>query len=457
MLTATDTSSRRRIALAVPVGVVLVAALSLVAADQATYDPWAWMIWGREIVHGDLSTLAGPTWKPLPVLVTAPTALFGDLAPRLVWLAVARAAFLAALVLAFVVTRRLAGTLAGLLAAGALLLTDKLLFYSAMGNSEGLLAALLLAAVQRHLAGRLRQAFAALFLAALLRPEIWPFLAAYGLWCAWRDWGTERRRWTLALVGGGGAAVLLLWFVPDYIGSGSLLRGASRARAPVAGTPAQASHPFATAIADAAATQMWLTFAGVALALLLAWRTPRRSAVLLIGAVAAANLVLVAVLAQGGFTGNPRYATGPIALLCVLGGAGWAWAWRWLRARARPALAWGAAALAVAVALPFVVPAVEHTRVEARDVRRQSRIYGELPSVIASLGGPAGVRRCGKVYTGPLQTQMLAWYMHVHPITIGIEPAPPGRIVAPYYAGVQEAQGFPHHAAVGRWTIRSSC
>ena len=33
------------------------------------YDPWAWLIWGRELLHGGLETAAGPSWKPLPVLI----------------------------------------------------------------------------------------------------------------------------------------------------------------------------------------------------------------------------------------------------------------------------------------------------------------------------------------------------------------------------------------------------
>ena len=51
-----------------------------------TYDPWAWIIWGREITHLDLNTVSGPSWKPLPVLFTTPFALFGDDAAPALWL-----------------------------------------------------------------------------------------------------------------------------------------------------------------------------------------------------------------------------------------------------------------------------------------------------------------------------------------------------------------------------------
>src|SRR3954464_8927873 len=82
-------------------------ALSFLAPSTPTYDPWAWIIWGREIVHLDLSTVGGPSWKPLPVLFTAPFSLFGDAAPDL-WLVVARAGALLALAMTFRLARRLA-------------------------------------------------------------------------------------------------------------------------------------------------------------------------------------------------------------------------------------------------------------------------------------------------------------------------------------------------------------
>ena len=34
--------------------------LSLAAPTTPTYDPWAWLIWGREILHLNLDTRNGP-------------------------------------------------------------------------------------------------------------------------------------------------------------------------------------------------------------------------------------------------------------------------------------------------------------------------------------------------------------------------------------------------------------
>ena len=56
---------RYRVALAV----LALTALTFLAPSAPTYDPWAWIVWGREILHLDLSTVDGPSWKPLPVLL----------------------------------------------------------------------------------------------------------------------------------------------------------------------------------------------------------------------------------------------------------------------------------------------------------------------------------------------------------------------------------------------------
>src|SRR4051794_26368044 len=123
--------------------------LSLLAPTTPTYDPWAWLIWGREILHLDLDTQFGPSWKPLPVLLTTPFALVPGAAPAL-WCAVSRAGAIAAVAFAFRVARRLGGTAAGVLAAAAVALTTDFLRFAAVGDSEGLLVALLFAAIDLH-------------------------------------------------------------------------------------------------------------------------------------------------------------------------------------------------------------------------------------------------------------------------------------------------------------------
>ncbi|MGH9151984.1 MAG: hypothetical protein ACRD03_06235, partial [Acidimicrobiales bacterium] len=73
------------------VSVGLAGASLALARPAPAYDPWAWLLWGREIAGGALSTLEGPAFKPLPVAAATALAPLGEAAP-VVWVLVARAA-----------------------------------------------------------------------------------------------------------------------------------------------------------------------------------------------------------------------------------------------------------------------------------------------------------------------------------------------------------------------------
>src|SRR5918993_1091620 len=234
-----------------------VAGLSLLLPSTPSYDPWAWLIWGRELAAGGLDTSAGPAWKPLPVLVTTLLAPL-DAAPEL-WLLLARAAGVAAVLLVGLLAWRLSrGSLvAALVASGSLVL--------------GLLA-------------------------ALLRPEVWSFLLAYGV-VLWRR-GEER-----PLLVAVAAVVPLAWFGPELWGSGELLRSTERARVATTGQPALAAVP---------AFEVLKRF------LLM---TPLLASV---GLGALAWAALVALMSQAGFSGEERYLLPAAAAAAVAAGVAWA-------------------------------------------------------------------------------------------------------------------------------------
>src|SRR5487761_298301 len=75
-----------------------IGALSLLIPSTPSYDPWSWLVWGREIVHLNLQTTGGPSWKPLPMIFTTLFAPFGQAAPDL-WLVVARAGAIVSVVM----------------------------------------------------------------------------------------------------------------------------------------------------------------------------------------------------------------------------------------------------------------------------------------------------------------------------------------------------------------------
>src|SRR3954468_80422 len=92
---------------------VVIAALSLVGPSNLTYDAWYWLIWGREILHLDLNTVVGSSWKPLPALVDATYAWTGTSVAPMLWLWVARTGGLLALAALVRVGTRLGGLVAG--------------------------------------------------------------------------------------------------------------------------------------------------------------------------------------------------------------------------------------------------------------------------------------------------------------------------------------------------------
>src|ERR671911_204942 len=99
-------------------GCLVLAALAHFLPAGPTYDPWAWISWGREITEWDLDTRTGPSWKPLPVLFTTPFALVGGEAAPELWLVIAQAGGLLAFAFTYRLAARLAGWPAGVIAAG---------------------------------------------------------------------------------------------------------------------------------------------------------------------------------------------------------------------------------------------------------------------------------------------------------------------------------------------------
>ncbi len=391
---------------------LLLAALSLAIHAAPSYDPWAWIIWGREITHVALVTTGGPTWKPLPVIFTTLFAPFGAAAPDL-WLVVARAGGIMALGLGVVAAVRLARSAAPgrapAVIAGALALAGMLALYqyvssALQGESEGLLAALVLLAILRFCDGAPRQALLLGFAAALLRPETWPFLGLYGAWLWRRDPGS--RGLTVAVF----ALIGALWFLPELWGSGSLLRGVRWAQNPRQGSPALSSCPFCSEITGSAWPLVTMPFkAGIALALVEVvrhrrWTTPLAFAALL----GLAWILEEAVLTQIGFSGSDRYLIAPAALLVVVGAVGWAWAWALWPAR------WVAAVLGGVVLLTVLAPGRgPHLGAATQTLRAQNAIRRDLPAAVARAGGAAQLLGCGPIETNPSEAPLAAWTLGV--------------------------------------------
>lgn len=424
------------------------AALSLLLPWALAFDPQAWVVWGRDLTRLELDTGAGPSWKPLPVLLTTPFALAGEAAPAL-WLLVARTGGLLALAAAWALAARLGGRTAGPVAAAVVALSPWWAYNGLLGNSEGILAAALLGAAVAHLDRRPRVALALLTVGALLRPETWPFWIAYGAWMWRRDPAVRRA------VAAAGVAVPLLWLGPDLLGTGGAV-GASRAARgePSPGSAGLEDVPGLAVLADAAA----LLTLPATLAALYATVTGTRTTRLL-AAAAAAWIATVAVMAQAGYAGNPRYLVAAMAAGAVLAGIGTAT----LAARlpARGAGVGVGAVLVVAVGLASLAD----LRAQAREIGVRADRRAALPALVAAAGGREALLGCARIRTAADMRPLVAWALDVPMLDLDVPPRPPAVVLRwdPHYSGPVEpvmapaAEGYARLARAPGWAAWGRC
>jgi hypothetical protein len=451
------------------------AALSLLLPWALAFDPWAWLVWGREVTRLELDTAGGPAWKPLPVVATTILTAAGDAAPAL-WLVVARAGGLLAVAGVAALAGRLAGTVAAVTAAAAMALSDWWLFNSALGNSEGLLAAAVLWAVVAHLAGRERVALGLLLAAALLRPEAWPFLGGYALWL----WRTGRE--PLGVVAAALLPVPLLWFGPDALGAGGALGASEAARGTASPQSAvYADFPALEVLADFATLltvpALLAAVAGAALGGTVARR---------LAAAALAWVALVAVMTQAGYAGNPRYNVAAAAVGCVLAGVGVAALARRVThgderrsaaaaegrssagddgrsaaaCEGRSAAAWILAAALAAGVLAFTAGDLSD---QLGELGERAERRTDLDALVEQAGGAAALKACAPARTNQPMKAMLAWRIDVRIERLADLPQPPAAVFRspPGYENEPAAPappaGFETVARQGDWTLATAC
>lgn len=404
-------------ALAIAAAISLVLALASLALPSGLgYDPYAWLLWGRDLAHLGLSVDGtGTSWKPLPALVDALLAPLGHNASY-GWIAVSRAGALFAIFMTGRVAWRLAPSgfrpLAAAVAAAALVLIHQWVRIEAVGNSEGLMIAFMLLAVDRHLDRRYGQSLAWMVAAGMIRVEVWPFLGAYALWLAWRSRGWMR----LAPVAGTLLAPVL-WFGGDWVGSGHLTTAADRALVPIPGSAGASAHP-ALAVASEALTMVplpaWIAItAGLAAAIVRRRFTP----VVALTACAVVWTSVVAVMAERGYGGLPRFVFGASALEAVAAGIGAAVGAAWL-ARGNRAAVGALSAVAIAAFALGSTPDARLLPRAAAGIDQIADTDSELNAAVASAGGPAAVMRCGTPSAPWYTVTAIAWDLGVPPDTI---------------------------------------
>ncbi|MDQ6816409.1 MAG: hypothetical protein M3018_03245 [Actinomycetota bacterium] len=429
------------------------------------YDPYGWLVWGKLTVHFNLDTNGAPAWKPLPFLFTVPFAVVGHYALWL-WMTTAVAVSLSGPIFAWRIAfwlseappeRRYAAYAAGAFAAAAVLGISPVagvgvgythFIFSA--QSDTMIVALCLAAIDCHLCGRRRWAFWLWVLAALGRPEVWPFLGFYAIW-AWRAM-PSMRKWIVA----GVALVPLLWFgVPALTAKSWFVAGSNSLHSPralhnslVIGTIQRFERLQATPIWVAAGLATIMAFLSVPVGQLRhprAWWAAlghRQRFVLILAAFALTWLVVEIAFVLHGWPGVPRYLFEAAAVVALLAGI---FVGRVildlprLIARAAPRLSekriaprlatrlgsWGAVLVLAVLAgamLPAAKTALRAERLDLKHERVRATEINRLSTVVKRVG-VARIIACGQPDIPIGYQSVLAWYMGVKIGALYVNPA----------------------------------
>jgi hypothetical protein len=394
---------------------------------QPEYDAYGWLDWGRQALHFDLNTNGAPSWKPLTFLFTFPYALAGG-AQAWLWMVTSVAAAFAGAVFAARLAHRLTGpgptwsyprlVAAGFAGVGMLGISG---FWPLVliASSDPMVVSLCLGAIDSHLSGRPRVAFGLLVLAALGRPEAWPFVALYARW-AWRAVPGMR-----PLVAGGLAAIPALWFGVSALTAKTWLRAGDVAL----NTATTLRHNVIGGVLDRFRGQYELPMQ-VAAAIGIGFAALRRHRTILL--LAAAGLLWVIVEIAFAFHGWPaeaRYMAEPAAIGVIIAGTAVGRALEGLRTNqpwlgAATRLAGAAATIVLLVALaPVARQRASVLQAEVNQRRDAGLEIGRLANVITRDGGADHILDCGTAVSVVGFQSTLAYDLGLNVGYVGYKPS----------------------------------
>jgi hypothetical protein len=410
----------RDLRLIVPLALVLVSVVFVIASGMRPgYDAYGWLVWGHQTLHGHLDTNGAPSWKPLTYLFTLPFALIGRGAMWL-WMVTAVAGAFSgvwfAARIAYRLTtpspvRRWAPFVAGAFAGVGMLGLDGYWQQTLIANSDLLIVALCLGAIDCHLSGRFRLAFVLLVLAGLGRPEAWPFVVLYALW-SWRAVPSMR-----ILAAAGIVAIPLLWFSIPALTSRSWLRAGDLALNSV--NVIHGSKILGVITRFRMLNELPIQLAALCAVAVAVWRRDRTT--LLVAAAGALWVAIEIAFALHGWSAVGRYMLEAGAVVVVLAGAA---VGRFLASAgsARAMLRW-AGPLAVLVLLVALAPAARHheriIRRSVLDAKTNGRFVDRLHTVIDRVGGAARVKSCGQPITFVGEQSTVAFYVGLNVGNVG--------------------------------------
>jgi hypothetical protein len=408
------------------------------AGTRPGYDPYGWLVWGYQTLHGGVSLRGAPSWKPLPWVFTTPFALFGHYQLWL-WMTLAVAASFAGCIfagrIAFRVVddggragRRWPAIGAAIFAGVALLLIFdnegySYLHYVLSVQSDPPIVSLCLAAIDLYMIRRHRWAIAMLTLASLGRPEVWPFL---GLYCLWY-WLRLQPNWKgFTYVAVCVLIVPLLWFGVPWITNGDPLVAANLAQ----GSPRELrSNKVLGTLGRFKDLNLWAVWALAAIGSAWAFWRRKRFVMVLFGCVAVWIVIEIA-FALHGWPAVPRYVFEPAGVSIVIAAIGFGWLLaeipQVLRAERLRALPAWAGVIAAAGLIGWGVPgAITRARNEHADIKLERARTAELSRLagfVHLLGGTKRIYACGAPVVNVEFVSALGWLIHKNTDQIGYRP-----------------------------------
>jgi hypothetical protein len=424
-LTQARELTRRYPAVLITAGLLLLSTvIVLLARARPGFDPYGWLVWGHQTIMASLDTNAAPSWKPLPYLFTVPFALAGHYQVWL-WMIASLAVSLAGVVfagrIAYRLTaatpeRRYAGIVAAVFAGAGVLGIRDFAHYALSAQSDFMIVALCLGAIDCHLSGHRRWAFVLGALASLGRPEVWPFLGVYAIW-AWRALPEMR-----TLIVGGVVLLLALWFgIPALTSRSPFVAGTN---ALGSGRALHSNKVFGTIDRFLDMHETPLELAALLSGCLAVVRRDRVTLALAAGVVA--WVVLEIAFALHGWPGLARYMFEAGAVMVVIAAVGVG------RVLADPPrisspLGLAGAALAAVIVVSLVPAAISRGRIEHKDLRVQqarTKEINRLAATISHYGGPARFAPCGEPLTRLEYQTILAWELHINVAKVGFKYGP---------------------------------
>jgi hypothetical protein len=418
------------------------------AHSRPGYDPYGWMVWGYQTLHGSLNLGGAPSWKPMPLLFTTPFALFGHF-QLWMWMTVAVWISLGGCIFAGRIAFRVVDqdganrwpAVAAAVFAGVmpLVIFDSThysyIHYILSSQSDPPLVTFVLAAIDLHMIGRRRWAIVALTMASLGRPEAWPAEFLYALWLL-RESRTENLGMPLRddpmfrFLLGNLAVILFMWFgIPEITNHKPLLAGDLAANSPrmlhsnkIVGTLSR--------FKDLNQWPVWLC-AGIGSAWA-AFRLRRkdpdprghnRLIVILFGLIALWVVVEI-IFSLKGLPGVPRYMFEPGVVSIVIAAIGFGWVLSEIPRFFKAPWALGVV-LAAGVTAGIVPGAVARLRTEHKELqgeKARTAEIGRLAGFVHILGGLHGIRACGKPVINVEYVSVFAWLTHLNTGSVGYRP-----------------------------------